>query len=107
MGKNEIINRIIEVAKKIFPNQQGEVYLFGSQARGDSLPDSDWDLLILTDENLNNQDSFNKYIFPFSEIGWYLNVEINPIGYSKQEWDKQRNPLFYQNVVREAIKLYR
>jgi len=34
-------------------DDKAEVILYGSRARGDEREDSDWDLLVLTDESLD------------------------------------------------------
>ena len=45
-----------EVKKAILAlDPQAEVWLFGSRARGDARPDSDWDFLMLTDKPVDRQ----------------------------------------------------
>ena len=106
MGINKNIKEeIINVIKKVFPFGEGEVYLFGSRARNDWDNQSDWDLLILTEEPVNTQEKFARYISPFAEIGWYTEEKINPINYSREEWEKRKKTFFYHNVMRDAIKL--
>ena len=83
-----------------------EVILYGSRARGDAHPESDYDLLILTDKeaNLEKEDAFRRKLFPIElETGAVLTVFL----ISKENWN---SPLyaampFYQNVKREGIFL--
>ena len=102
---NKILKTISEVKQLIFNNGEGEVFLFGSRARGDESENSDWDLLILTPNKIDNQRDFDKYISPFIEIGWQLDEEIKPIHYSYEEWKSRDRTLFFHNVTRDAIKL--
>lgn len=101
-----IIEKFVEIASEIFRNDSGEVYIFGSRARKDYNEYSDWDLLVLTEENLGKEEIFNKYGFPFCEIGWYLKEDINPLVFTKSEWDSQKSSFFYHNVMKDAIKIY-
>jgi hypothetical protein len=38
-------------------------------------------------------------------LGWELNEQINPIMYTKDEWEANSITPFYDNVQREGIKL--
>jgi predicted nucleotidyltransferase len=81
-----------------------EVILYGSRARGDAVPDSDYDLLVLTDgeASLDREDRFRQSIFPIElETGCVLTVML----VNSRDW---RSPLydsmpFYRNVKREGI----
>lgn len=98
-----ILHEISETAKNMFVHGGGAVYLYGSRARGDAQPDSDWDLLILTDIKDKSVDNFYKFAFPFAEIGWKYGEQITPIHFSHDEWEAQINTPFYNNVKSEAI----
>jgi len=50
MNKAMVISNIKAIADKTQP-ANSTLLLYGSRARGDSYPDSDWDLLILLDKS--------------------------------------------------------
>ena len=103
MNKPQIINSIRKVAEDTLP-PNSSVLLFGSQARGDAHDGSDWDILILLDRpNLTFDDYGVAY--PFRELGWEINEEINPQVYSKKEWSENSFTPFYKNVENEKIIL--
>jgi len=76
MIKAQVIDNIRQVASNVLP-KGSKLYLYGSRARGDNRPDSDWDLLILLDKpKLSSQDY--DYGYPFREFGWDIGEEISP-----------------------------
>lgn len=82
-----------------------DVILYGSRARGDERPDSDWDILILTDAaaTLDTERKFRNKIYDLElETGEAFSVFV----YSKNDWrTKQRITPFYQNVSQEGVQL--
>ena len=100
----EIEELIQQLGKKILP-KNAKLLLFGSQARDEARPDSDWDLLLLFDaEKVTNMD-FDRWAFPFISLGWSLGVDINPVVYTFGEWQQRQITPFYKNVMREGIEL--
>ena len=79
--------------------------LFGSQARDEATPDSDWDLLILFESAKVSNEDFDRWVFPFISLGWSLGVEINPVAYTYNEWQKRSITPFYKNVMREGVAI--
>jgi uncharacterized protein len=104
MRKNQIIERIGKSIHSKDPN--AEVFLFGSRARGDYRKDSDWDILILIDnQKVTNEieDNFRDELYNIElESGQIISTFI----YSKEYWKKSLiySPL-YKNVINEGVKL--
>lgn len=102
---NKVLNEIKRLANQLFANLPVSAYLYGSRARGDADSDSDWDILIVTDESLATKDAFEKFAYPFTEIGWLLGAQITPLLYTRSEWNAERDTAFYLNVQNDAIPL--
>jgi uncharacterized protein len=85
---------------------QAQVVLYGSRARGDATPDSDWDLLILLSPPVNRakRARLRRTLYDVElEMGEILNIVVEDVDY----WVSERNRYspFYQNVKREGITL--
>jgi predicted nucleotidyltransferase len=105
MRRPHIVNEIARVMRENFP--QTETYLYGSEARGDAKEDSDFDLLILAPDNLNDSqfrtlrnEIFDK-IFDI-EVDHLAN--ISPLILQHKTWTARKTP-FTVNVTNERIKL--
>ena len=91
------------LAQTLPPN--ATAWLYGSQARGDAHSDSDWDILIVMDKEKLLPDDYDTITYPLTKLGWELGAEINPIMYTKKEWEQSRITPFYHNVEQDAIAL--
>src|SRR5215469_10348970 len=93
----QIFKEIQALKRQILPNEK--VILFGSQARGDAKPDSDWDLLVLLDKDKRNfiEDS-DKYAYPFTEIGLKYGQVIMAMIYTTKEWENRIPTPLYKNI---------
>ena len=99
-----IIEQIRTLGKKVLP-EGSHLLLYGSRARGDNRPDSDWDLLVLVDQDRQQLQDFEHYAYPFVEMGWNEGIEINPMLYTRTEWAKRHFTPFYHNVENDKIVL--
>lgn len=95
---------IIQVVDKTAPDS--EVYLYGSQARGNAKQFSDWDLLILLNQPNIPFEFETKFMDEFYELELETGEVISPLIYSKNEWDLKYaiTPLF-ENIKKEGVKL--
>jgi uncharacterized protein len=104
MESKILLQRIKEIVYEIEPSAQ--VFLYGSRARNDARPDSDWDIFILVDGVVNpsRRDRLRHQIY---EIEWETGEVICTIIRSRQEWNTprfQQTPLS-KSIEKEAILL--
>ena len=83
-----------------------KVWLYGSRARGDYGPDSDWDLLVLLDKDKITDEDFDKYAFSFIMYGWHHKADVSPQIYTYKDWDKSRITPYYHNVLEDKKVIY-
>ncbi|MCQ2314917.1 MAG: nucleotidyltransferase domain-containing protein [Bacteroidales bacterium] len=103
MNYIEIINILRESGEKILP-PEAQLFLYGSRARGDYNENSDWDLLLLINRPIQNDD-YEKIAYPLMELGFDLGQYFSVHTYSKDEWDKMWFLPFFKNVERDKIVL--
>jgi predicted nucleotidyltransferase len=100
---NNIIKLIKSSIRSIDPKAQ--VIIFGSRARGDARKDSDWDILILTDDPVSTQieRSFRNNLFDIEiETGEVFSTFV----YQKQIWNtKHKVTPLYRNIKREGVRI--
>ena len=63
MEQKKVIERIKDVAEHVLP-QGASLWLYGSRARGDARPDSDYDLLILRLPSAGDAAQFSTTLEP-------------------------------------------
>jgi len=98
----QILENIRTLKRQLLPDDR--MILFGSQARGDARPDSDWDLLVLLDKGKKEESDEDK-AYEFVLMGWkygtYLSIKI----YTEEQWEKGKMFPFYKNVINDGIEI--
>lgn len=104
MEQKQVIDKITELGRQILP-QGTSLWLYGSRARGDAHPDSDYDLLILIDKDKASTEDFNNYGYPFCEMGYDMFLDISPRIYTRKRWNETSFSPFHKNVEQDKIVL--
>ena len=101
-SERKMIRKFRETAKRVVP-EGGQVWLYGSHARGDAHSDSDWDLLILLDKpSITTQDE-DVIAYPFVVEGWKNEIAVSPQIYTFEEWSNRSFTPYYKNVEQDKL----
>ena len=104
MNQDSIRYKIFEAIHAT--DSKAEAYLFGSRARGDFRPESDWDVLILVDDNKITNEIEDKFRDKLYNIELESGQIISTFIYPKDYWSNTLaySPLF-KNIEKEGIRL--
>ena len=104
MDRSILMKAIKNAISKVAP--EADIILYGSRAREDAGPESDWDLLVLVDGPVDDNltDAIRHRLY---EIEWDTGEVISCIVRNRTQW--HRSPYsttpFYQTVSQEGIPL--
>ena len=94
-----------EKVQQHFKDQDIAILLFGSRARGDALPDSDMDILVvLPTPDLKAQQTIRHLaVEVWLKFGIYLSTRV----WSEAHWQQHASlqTSFYRNLQHDAIEL--
>lgn len=104
MTQSAILEKITSFAADRYPNS--ELFLFGSRARKTEKQDSDWDILLLLEDETIDLVKEKSIMDEFYELELQTGLSISPLIYSKKEWNKTR-PMtsLFQEITKDAIRL--
>ena len=104
MQQPEILKNIKQIISDADPN--AEAILYGSRARGDAMPDSDYDVLILIDGERVDFERESNIIFPLYMFEIQEGIHISPLVRTRNQLHNPpiKTP-FHINVNNEGIRL--
>ncbi len=99
-----VTTSVRDIAQGIDP--AADIILYGSHARGDAKPDSDWDILIITSRILlwDEEQKLRSLIYRYEVLS---DTVLSIVIHSAEQWTDpmfQVTP-FYKNVLREGIRI--
>jgi predicted nucleotidyltransferase len=98
----DLLRHVKEIVVSLVPGAQ--VFLYGSVARGEAGPESDYDILALTPDKLSTPEEDRVYDAVY-ELEVAQDVVISVVFYTLDEWntDTIKASPHYRNVTREGI----
>ena len=103
LNDNPVIDLIRTTVREQAP--EARIILYGSRARGDARPDSDWDVLILLDKPKMTIHQRGNITYNLWFKGMENNVDIDAFAYTVRQWNEKPLSLFKLNVTNEGIEL--
>lgn len=87
-------------------DSEAKIILYGSRARGEAGPESDWDILILINKRKQTRAIEDKYRDQIFDIELEFDQTISSIIINKDDWETKYSitPL-YENIKNEGLKI--
>jgi len=99
-----ILRKLQKGLKKIYGQQLDRIILYGSQARGDSKPDSDIDILIVLNKGFNFSEENERIDIFIADMCLEYNTLIS-CAFATQQHYQNYDSCFFRNVRREGLKI--
>ncbi len=93
-----------ELRRRLNGDRLMHVILFGFHARGDALPDSDIDIIVVLKGDVNPGKEINGTIYIVSELSLRYNTVISYVFISHDRYLSKRSPLLI-NVRNEGVTI--
>lgn len=83
-----------------------ETILFGSEARGDAMPNSDIDLLVLLDAQKVNPERETRITQHLYELELDTGIIISPLIMTRRQWEERPfDTPFTINVMNDGVRI--
>jgi len=104
MNRTALLKLVKDVVQEIEP--AAEIILYGSRSRNEETSESDWDLLILVDGDVDDGRA-EKVRHRLYEIEWEHDAVLCSVICSREDWDSPRYQTmpFHKNIDREGVVL--
>lgn len=99
--KEVILQKVKQILKKAAPDAR--ILLYGSRARGDAQPDSDWDILVILNKQKIESSDYDLISYPIYELGWQEDVMFSVKLFTQAEWMERSFPLFIKMLKKKAL----
>jgi predicted nucleotidyltransferase len=104
MNNKRILVKIKELVKAMEPT--ATIILFGSHARGQDSKNSDFDILILIDNDVITYTDEQRIKYPLYDLEFETGKIISPLIFSRHAWETKHSITpFYRQVKKDGIQL--
>jgi predicted nucleotidyltransferase len=110
--KNDLVqtvtSEVVEETKNLLQDDIYKIVLYGSYARGDFDNESDIDILIVLNSNMDKVRQYRKQVSRVaSRVGLRNDVEVSLLLRDRETVEKGIQILpFYKNIMSEGVELY-
>ena len=104
MNRKSLLEQLTQAIHEIEPN--AEIILYGSHARGDAVPESDWDFLVIVD-GVASDERTDRIRHRLYEIEWESGEVLSSIVRTREEWNSNLYQVLpiHQRIDQEGIRL--
>ena len=99
-----ILTELRRRLEAIYGDRLVRLVLYGSRARGDADPESDYDVLVALRAPVSPSEEIEKTINDVTEISLNNNISVACVFISEGSYIREQSPLMI-NVRREGIKI--
>jgi len=100
----EALGKFKGMVEDAFGDRLNQIFLYGSQARGQATPDSDLDILVVLDPLNDGSEDWNRCIDFTAEIAAQTGELISVLVTSLSDYNNRGHPLLI-NIRKEGIPL--
>ena len=101
---SKITNKLKAGLSEILADCLENVYLYGSQARGEAQTGSDIDVIIIIKGDFDYDEMLDQTLDLVAELSLKYDVVISRVFVSKEDYNNEMSP-FLMNVRREAVPI--
>jgi predicted nucleotidyltransferase len=103
-----VASEVVAETKNILKDDIYKIVLYGSYARGDFDRESDIDILIVLNSNMDKVRQYRKQIsYVASRVGLKNDVEVSLLLRDRETVERGIQILpFYQNIIAEGVDIY-
>jgi len=106
MNSQKVVSILHAHFTELLANRLAGIYLFGSRARGDNLPDSDMDILLVLEGDFNPFDLIEQTSSIIATVSLQYDIVISLAFISRERFENENTP-FMLNVRREGVQVGR